>query len=38
MSKLSAIGFSWDVYSSGPRLARLAELVERVNYEDLDMG
>jgi hypothetical protein len=28
-------GFSWDVYSSGPGLQRLWELVEPVNYEGL---
>jgi integrase len=28
-------GFSWDVYSSGPGLKRLQELVERVEYEGI---
>ena len=28
-------GFSWDVYSSGPGLQRLHDLVERVEYEGI---
>jgi hypothetical protein len=28
-------GFSWDIYSSGPGLSRLRDLVERIEYEGL---